>query len=78
MSILGTFLLTVALIGAAMLAMAVGVLMRRPCLRGSCGGPAKLGDGRTIACVGCPNKRQPTRLHRLHVPDRPPSSPPRR
>jgi len=51
------FVLTAVLIGAAVLAMAVGVLFRRPCLRGSCGGPAVIGpDGEKISCSGCPNK----------------------
>jgi hypothetical protein len=36
------------LIAAAMGVMAIGVIFRRPCLRGSCGG---LG-----ACPGCPNR----------------------
>jgi len=55
------FLLTTVLIGAAVLAMAVGVLFRRPCLRGSCGGPAVIGpDGEKISCSGCPNKDRKT------------------
>ncbi len=33
----------------AMLLMAIGVLARRPCLRGSCGG---------IGCEGCPARRR--------------------
>lgn len=55
---LGTvFVLAVVLIGAAVLAMAIGVLFRRPCLRGSCGGPAVIGpDGEKISCSGCPNR----------------------
>jgi hypothetical protein len=34
---------------AVMAAMAVGVIFKRPCLKGSCGG--------VNACPGCPNKR---------------------
>jgi hypothetical protein len=46
------------LFGAAMTAMAIGVMFRRPCLRGSCGGPEVLGpDGRKISCHTCPNRR---------------------
>lgn len=53
------FVLAVVLIGAAVLAMAVGVLFRRPCLRGSCGGPAVIGpDGEKISCSGCPNRNK--------------------
>jgi len=57
---LGTvFVLAAVLIGAAVLAMAVGVIFRRPCLRGSCGGPAALGpDGEKISCSDCPNRNK--------------------
>lgn len=57
---LGTvFVLAAVLIGAAVLAMAIGVLFRRPCLRGSCGGPAVIGpDGEKISCSGCPNRNK--------------------
>ena len=57
-STLGTvFLLALVLIGAAFAAMAIGVMMRRPCLRGSCGGPAVIGpDGEKISCADCPNR----------------------
>ncbi len=57
-STLGTvFLLALVLIGAAVAAMAIGVMMRRPCLRGSCGGPAVIGpDGAKISCADCPNR----------------------
>ena len=40
MNLLTVFLLALVLIGGGVLAMAVGVIFRRPCLRGSCGGPA--------------------------------------
>lgn len=36
------------LVAAAMGAMAIGVIFRRPCLKGSCGGAG--------ACPGCPNR----------------------
>jgi hypothetical protein len=55
------FLLVLAAIGVAVAAMAVGVMFRRPCLRGSCGGPAVLApDGQKLSCATCPNrKREP-------------------
>lgn len=52
------FALAAVLIGAAVLAMAVGVMFRRPCLRGSCGGQAVLGpDGEKLTCADCPNRK---------------------
>lgn len=42
--VLAAFVLAVAL-------MAIGVIMKRPCLRGSCGGPS-------LACFTCPNRRR--------------------
>lgn len=49
---------TVAAIAIIMLAMAVGVVMKRPCLRGSCGGPAILNpDDEPVSCETCPNRR---------------------
>ncbi|HET9024926.1 MAG TPA: hypothetical protein VFN64_10160 [Burkholderiaceae bacterium] len=51
------FVLALVLIGAAVAAMAVGVMFKRPCLRGSCGGPAMIGrDGERISCADCPNR----------------------
>ena len=42
-----------------MLIMAVGVIFKRPCLRGSCGGPEVLGpDGESVSCATCPNKKK--------------------
>jgi hypothetical protein len=53
------FALTVVLISATVIAMAIGVIARRPCLRGSCGGPAVIGpDGQKISCNDCPNRQQ--------------------
>jgi hypothetical protein len=50
-------LLSSLFIGAAMLAMAVGVLLGNPCLRGSCGGPEVLGpDGEPLTCDACPHR----------------------
>jgi hypothetical protein len=51
------FLLVAVLIGAAMIAMAIGVIFRRPCLRGSCGGSAVVGpDGEKLSCDDCPRR----------------------
>jgi hypothetical protein len=58
-SFLPVFLLTLAAIGIAVAAMAVGVMFKRPCLRGSCGGPAVLGsDGGKLSCETCPNRQR--------------------
>jgi hypothetical protein len=52
------FLAALAAIGVALAAMAIGVMFRRPCLRGSCGGPAlKPPGGESLSCIGCPNRR---------------------
>jgi hypothetical protein len=51
------FVLAAVLIGAAVLFMAVGVIFRRPCLRGSCGGADVFGpDGEKLSCATCPNR----------------------
>ena len=51
------FVLALALIGVAVAAMAIGVMFKRPCLRGSCGGPAVLGPGgEKLSCADCPNR----------------------
>lgn len=56
---MGTFLLTVGLIGVIMLVMAVGVIFSYPCLRGSCGGPEVAGaDGIPLSCDTCPNRKR--------------------
>ena len=44
------FLLVLGVMGLVMTAMAVGVILKRPCLRGSCGGPSVLAsDGEPLA-----------------------------
>ncbi len=54
---MGLFFLSLAMIGLVMLAMAVGVIFKYPCLRGSCGGPELAGaDGEPISCLTCPNR----------------------
>jgi hypothetical protein len=51
------FAIAVVLLGVAIAGMAIGVMFRRPCLRGSCGGPAVLGpDGQKLSCDSCPNR----------------------
>ncbi|MEL7058897.1 MAG: hypothetical protein AAGN46_02605 [Acidobacteriota bacterium] len=40
-------------------AMAIGVMFKRPCLRGSCGGPDVVGrDGESLTCATCPNRKR--------------------
>jgi hypothetical protein len=55
-------LASVLLFAASVAAMAIGVMLRRPCLRGSCGGPAVRGaDGQAISCATCPNRARADR-----------------
>lgn len=52
------FLLVLMFMGLAVLMMAVGVIFRRPCLRGSCGGPEVVGgSGEPLSCEACPNRK---------------------
>ncbi len=56
---LSVFLLALVAIGIAVAAMAIGVMFKRPCLRGSCGGTAVLGpDGEKLSCATCPNRQR--------------------
>ena len=58
-SLLTVFVLALVLIGAGVLAMAIGVIFRRPCLRGSCGGKAiTTPDGERLSCATCPNRQR--------------------
>jgi hypothetical protein len=51
-------LASLVLVGASVAAMAIGVMFRRPCLRGSCGGPElKTAGGEGISCATCPNRK---------------------
>jgi hypothetical protein len=53
------FALAVVLLGLGIAGMAIGVMFRRPCLRGSCGGPEVLGPGgEKISCGTCPNRHR--------------------
>jgi hypothetical protein len=57
--LLPVFLLAAAAIAIAVAAMAVGVMFKRPCLRGSCGGPDALGPkGEKLSCATCPNRQR--------------------
>lgn len=58
---IGSFLLlgvlTTLVFGGAMLAMAIGPMFKRKCLRGSCGGPSmRDANGEVISCHDCPNR----------------------
>lgn len=53
-------LITAALIALIMGAMAVGVVFKNRCLRGSCGGPEVLDpNGDPLTCATCPNRKKP-------------------
>ena len=61
-------LLSVGVVAVVMLAMAVGVLMSRPCLRGSCGALGLLVDeGGGGPCETCPlrESRGPAGVERV-------------
>jgi hypothetical protein len=58
-ALLPVFLVVLALLGLGVLGMAVGVIFKRPCLRGSCGGPAlHTVGGEKISCATCPNRKR--------------------
>lgn len=62
MTLLIVFSLALVLIAAGVLAMAIGVIFRRPCLRGSCGGAeAATAKGERLSCTTCPNRRRQPR-----------------
>ena len=57
MTLWPVFLLTLGALAVAVLAMAVGVIFKRPCLRGSCGGPGVFSaQGEKLSCATCPNR----------------------
>ncbi len=57
--LLPVFVVVLVLIGAGVLAMALGVIFRRPCLRGSCGGPGVTApNGESLSCASCPNRKR--------------------
>ncbi|MCC6489601.1 MAG: (Na+)-NQR maturation NqrM [Candidatus Hydrogenedentes bacterium] len=54
-----TVVLTVVIVAATMLIMAVGVMFRGKCLRGSCGGEDAVGpDGEILTCDTCPRRKE--------------------
>lgn len=58
-ALLPVFLVVLVLLGLGVLGMAVGVIFKRPCLRGSCGGPAlHSAGGEKISCATCPNRKR--------------------
>lgn len=51
-------LLTIGAIGVIMFAMAVGVMVQKKALRGSCGGAEVFDcDGESLSCGACPNRK---------------------
>ena len=53
-----TLFAAVAVIGIAMLVMALGFIVQKKSLRGSCGGSEVLDcDGESLSCAGCPNRK---------------------
>ncbi len=66
---MGVVFLTVAAFAIAMLIMAIGVIMRRPCLRGSCGGPEVMtASGEPLTCATCPNRKKREAKSRASLP----------
>ena len=52
------FGLSAFVIGAGMVAMAIGVIGSGRCLHGSCGGPeARDAQGQRVSCAGWPNRK---------------------
>lgn len=51
------FFITAGAFGLIMLAMAIGVMIQKKALRGSCGGAEVFDcDGESLSCGGCPNR----------------------
>jgi hypothetical protein len=58
-TLLVVLLASLVLVGASIAAMAIGVMFRRPCLRGSCGGSEVRGvGGESLSCATCPNRKR--------------------
>ncbi len=56
---LPVFLAVLLIIGGALAIMSIGVIFKRPCLRGSCGGPAlHAPGGEKLSCATCPNRHK--------------------
>ena len=53
------FLITAGAFGLIMLAMAIGVMVQKKALRGSCGGAEVFDcDGESLTCGACPNRKK--------------------
>lgn len=58
-TLLVVVLASVVLVSVSVAAMAIGVMFRRPCLRGSCGGPElRTAGGEKLSCITCPNRKR--------------------
>ncbi len=65
MNLLALIAVTAAVFAVIILAMAVGVIFRGKCIRGSCGGEAVYGpEGELLNCDTCPVRRDKDRLAR--------------
>ncbi len=65
MSFLVVMLFAFLFFGAIVVAMAIGVIFRGKCIRGSCGGEAMIGpDGDLLNCDTCPVRKDRERLSR--------------
>jgi hypothetical protein len=52
-------ILTIVFVAVIMAIMAIGLVFRGRCLRGSCGGNPVLGpDGEEITCATCPRRQE--------------------
>lgn len=69
MNTLIVFVIALLAFGIIVLAMAVGVIFRGKCIRGSCGGEAVYGpDGELLNCDTCPVRKDKERLARESEP----------
>lgn len=60
----GIVLISIVVIALLMGAMAIGVILQKKSLRGSCGGSEVFDcDGDAITCGACPNRDQQRRRH---------------
>ncbi len=67
--------ISIVAFGIIVAAMAIGVIFRGKCIRGSCGGEAVIGpDGELLNCDSCPVRRDPERLARAGGGTRVPAS----
>lgn len=66
MNVLAVVMLTVFAFAVIVAAMAVGVIFRGQCIRGSCGGEAIYGpDGDLLNCETCPVRKEREDAERL-------------